>query len=198
MKSQRFFFYPLLAYLILLGVVLLAYPKGTLELWVNKNMHFDTFFFWITYLGDGLLYVFFSLALGVKNKRWAVFALICYAVTGLFTQFLKVMIFSDMPRPSAFFGENVPLRYVEGVEIHSSNSFPSGHATSAFSLAMLISLYSRQGWVGFLCICLAILAGFSRVYLMQHFFIDTYFGALIGVLGTLYLYRIAYIKKLLS
>lgn len=177
-----------LAYAVALGGLLLAYPKGTMELWVNQNLRADSFFFWITYLGDGVLYVVASILLGIKNKRWGVFALLCFAITGLFSQFLKVVIFPDAPRPKAFFGENVSLHFVAGLEIHTNNSFPSGHTISAFSLATVLSLYGRQVWISVLCVCLAILVGFSRVYLVQHFFIDTYFGAWIGVCGTYLLY----------
>jgi membrane-associated phospholipid phosphatase len=178
-----------LAYVIGLGVLLIIYPKGAMELWVNQHIRADSLFFWITFLGDGIFYVVVSLLMALKNKRWAGFALLCYAVTGIIAQFLKIVIFPDSPRPSAFFGQNIPLHFVEGVELHTSNSFPSGHTTSAFSLALVLSLYGRQGWISIVCFLGAVLVGFSRVYLMQHFFIDTYFGAYIGVLVSFALYQ---------
>lgn len=170
-------------------MLLLAYPKGSVELWINQHIRLDNFFLWVTYLGDGILYVLVSLAMGFKNKRWGLFAVLCFAITGAFSQFLKIVIFPDMPRPSAFFGEDITLHFVKGEKIHTSNSFPSGHTTSAFSLALVLSLYFKKSWVSVVCIMGAILAGFSRVYLMQHFFIDIFFGAWIGVLGTLMLHQ---------
>ncbi len=182
------FLLPYAFFLLLGGFLLLAYPKGTAELWTNKHLRADSFFFWITYLGDGILYVLVSVLIGIKNKRWGAFALACYALTGLFTQFLKIVVFPDVPRPSAFFPNPQDLHFVAGVEIHTSNSFPSGHTTSAFSLGFLLSLYGRQGALSVLCAFGAILAGFSRIYLMQHFLADVYVGSLIGVFGTWLLY----------
>ena len=188
-KSLRPFIIIFLAYALVWGALLLLYPKGNMELWVNQHIRFDTGFYWITFLGDGLLYVGISLLIAWRNWKWGIFAFVCFALTGLFAQFLKVLIFSDSPRPQAFFGANMPLHYVAGVEIHTSNSFPSGHTVSAFSLALVLSLYHQRSWISAFCIIGAILVGFSRVYLLQHFFIDTYFGAWIGVCLTYLLYR---------
>jgi membrane-associated phospholipid phosphatase len=60
------------------------------------------------------------------------------------------------------------------------NSFPSGHATTTFSLFCLLSLLAvKRGW-GWLWFALALLAAYSRVYLGQHFFGDIFAGAVIG------------------
>jgi len=191
LKKLLPFYIIFLSYAVVMGILLIIYPKGTMELWVNKHVRFDAGFYWITFLGDGIFFVLVSLLIAWYHKRWGLFAFVCFAVTGILAQFLKGMVFSDSPRPQAFFGESVPLHYVAGVIIHTSNSFPSGHTISAFSLATVLSLYGRQGWIGPVCILCAILVGFSRVYLLQHFFIDTYFGACIGVSITLLLFQIS-------
>jgi membrane-associated phospholipid phosphatase len=57
-------------------------------------------------------------------------------------------------------------------------SFPSGHATTAFATAVLLTLwYPRSAG---LCISLAVLVGLSRVMLLSHFPSDVLAGALLG------------------
>ena len=57
-------------------------------------------------------------------------------------------------------------------------SFPSGHATTAFATAVLLSLwYPRSAG---LCIPLAVLVGLSRIMLLSHFPSDVLAGALLG------------------
>jgi membrane-associated phospholipid phosphatase len=57
-------------------------------------------------------------------------------------------------------------------------SFPSGHATTAFATAVLLTLwYPRSAG---LCIPLAVLVGLSRIMLLSHFPSDVLAGALLG------------------
>lgn len=65
--------------------------------------------------------------------------------------------------------------------MYSQNSFPSGHSTSAFCLFFCLCIISPKVWQKIFFFCLAILIGFSRVYLSQHFFEDIYVGSIIGV-----------------
>ena len=92
------------------------------------------------------------------------------------------------------FNEGRPMTYIKDFEIisehafweiHSSLSFPSGHTTAAFALFITLSLLCKNRLVTFLYIILAIIVGTSRIYLLQHFFIDVFFGAIIGSLISL-------------
>ncbi|MBU3146014.1 phosphatase PAP2 family protein [Clostridium sp. CF012] len=57
-------------------------------------------------------------------------------------------------------------------------SFPSGHTTGAFSLAVIIALYFPI--FGFITIPLACLVGISRMYIGVHYPTDVIMGAIIG------------------
>ena len=67
--------------------------------------------------------------------------------------------------------------------IYESNSFPSGHALTAFSVAAALSiLYPRTGFIVFPA---AIAIAASRVLLTVHFLSDVIAGAVIGTICTL-------------
>ena len=73
---------------------------------------------------------------------------------------------------------------VPGVEQVLTLSFPSGHTVTAFALTFFVAstvLSFKTGW--WFCI-LAILVGFSRIYLGQHYMIDVYVGSMIGIFIT--------------
>jgi membrane-associated phospholipid phosphatase len=109
-------------------------------------------------------------------------------VTTIVTQSLKRLVFADTLRPKAFFEGLKDLYYIEGLEIHSHFSFPSGHTSGAFTIYLVLALITRNSISGILFFVLAFLTGLSRIYLMQHFFIDTYFGAFIAITLTLIIF----------
>jgi len=66
-------------------------------------------------------------------------------------------------------------------------SFPSGHTAAAFCLFTFLAfiLTPRYKWLGIVFFILAMLVGYSRLYLAAHFFHDVYFGSLFAVLFTI-------------
>jgi membrane-associated phospholipid phosphatase len=96
-------------------------------------------------------------------------------------QTLKRVIYFDAFRPAKFIGQDL-LYLVPGVDIHTDNSFPSGHTTAAFAFfAFLSLLLHRKKWMQVVCLIMAALAGYSRMYLSQHFLEDVVAGASIGI-----------------
>ena len=66
-------------------------------------------------------------------------------------------------------------------------SFPSGHTTGAFSLAITIALYFHI--FGFITIPLAICVGLSRIYIGVHYPTDVIMGIFIGITCSLLTYN---------
>jgi undecaprenyl-diphosphatase len=62
----------------------------------------------------------------------------------------------------------------------STASFPSGHTALAFTIAVMLSDW-RPDLKNYLY-SLAVLIGFSRIYLGAHFLVDVLAGALLGYL----------------
>ncbi|MDX2302548.1 MAG: phosphatase PAP2 family protein [Microscillaceae bacterium] len=180
-----------IAYLVfwLIGIWLLSrFKKGDIEKYINQHYTSDTadiFFKYFTWVGDGLFYILVGLVLLYFHRQRGWVALVSFAVVGICVQLLKNFVFTDAPRPLSFFGAESGLHLVEGISIHKFGSFPSGHSATAFSVFFLLAFYSKYSYIKFLCLICAVLAAFSRVYLLQHFFVDVYFGSIIGLILTI-------------
>ena len=108
--------------------------------------------------------------------------LIAALMTLIFVFITKQLLFKGMPRPTKYFENEEVLHLVEGVKMHEWNSFPSGHTITAFAIFMILVLVVKNNYLKFLFVMIAILAGYSRVYLSQHFLGDIFTGAIIGSL----------------
>jgi membrane-associated phospholipid phosphatase len=84
-------------------------------------------------------------------------------------------------RPSSAITNGSFIHYVTGVEVHSINSFPSGHTTTAFTFVLLIALTIRHKSFMLLAIIVALLVGYSRIYLGQHFPLDVGAGIFVAI-----------------
>lgn len=101
----------------------------------------------------------------------------------VFERTLKVWI--ARPRPLAHFSLQIQHNqvhvHVVGPHLYAL-SFPSGHAFSAFSTAVLFGgLYPRLRWPLFF---VAFLTGLSRIYVGAHFPADVLGGAMIGLFSS--------------
>ena len=69
-----------------------------------------------------------------------------------------------------------------------SNGFPSGHTSAAFAMMLCIALIVKDKTLSAIFCIVAILIGYSRIYLSQHFAEDVLLGSVIGVISALALY----------
>ena len=181
----------LLCYLsgLIMLFIIFIYPKGELELIINQRHSplLDYFFKYITHLGDGIFLVLMLIALLFLNYTSAILTAFSIVFQSLFVSLFKRWIFKGLERPLAFFGDQVELNIVEGVDVHSTNTFPSGHTATGFAIfALLFIIIKNRGIIiATMLFALAFLVGFSRVYLLQHFIVDVYFGAIFGLLSVI-------------
>lgn len=195
LKENRFYTRLLLLFGAVGLLVMSKYPKGAIVVAINgHNTPFlDVFFKYITYLGDGFVIIPVAiLILLFKNRFHGILTLITYAVNGLIIQLLKHSIYKDMSRPYLELYKNLGQDFheVAGVTMHSFNSFPSGHSSSAFTFFMVLTFISKEKKWGMLFFIIALTVAFSRVYLFQHFFMDIYAGMMYAFFITLGIYHV--------
>lgn len=181
------------SYFTLLALALflkLLYTKEELFLAVNLNYNSfaDQFFKLMTHVGDGIMFVAIVVLLLFVEYRKAILALFVYLISSQIAQFLKRVVFEFVPRPKKYFEGIQELHFVDGVQVHNMMSFPSGHTTSAFALAAFLTIISKNKNIGFLYLFIAIIIGYSRMYLAQHFYEDVLMGSIIGVLSAFITY----------
>jgi membrane-associated phospholipid phosphatase len=185
MKLEKFnyFFNLYIPYLLIGGLYILVFEKGDVVLWINHlhNPVLDIFFQYFTYLGDGFFCVFLALILLFVRYYYALLCISSYIISGIPVRILKDFVFPNAPRPQLFFQNREELHLVEGLETHIFESFPSGHSTTAFSLFCIAALLTKDKKLQAGAFVIAFLVAFSRIYLVQHFFVDTYAGSIIGV-----------------
>jgi membrane-associated phospholipid phosphatase len=144
----------------------------------------DTFE-WISTLGESTWYLVGTFGLFLYFKRIhrrevfanrALFVFASVAVSGIVTLFVK-MIFGRF-RPTMFFQEGLyGFNFFHPSE--DMNSFPSGHAATALSLALALSLlFPRYRYPLFI---FGLLVAISRTVTTAHFLSDTAAGAWIGI-----------------
>jgi membrane-associated phospholipid phosphatase len=182
-KQHNTFF---VAYLfVLLPGIFLLLTNGKVKSFLILNAFhkswLDSFFIYFTELGNGLTMVLLSFFFFFvqRRKKLGLIFLIAYAFTGILAQLIKPLV--ESPRPLPFFSPEWLSFFIKDV-IHSGyTSFPSGHTVSAFAAATVLALYFRNNILDVLFLVLAVSAGFSRIYLSQHFLIDVLAGSFIGV-----------------
>lgn len=180
-EEQQFALGTFLYALLCLGFAF-SFPKGAEVQYLTQH-HLETvhsIFTYITQIAElpGII-AFIALVL-LKDRKQLFHYTIIALLTALTISIFKHLIFSSSDRPRAWaLQQNIVLPANASDLLHFS--FPSGHTAFAFCLMYcLVMLYNDRKFT-YLFICIGILVGLSRVYLLAHFVIDTGIGALIGL-----------------
>ncbi|WP_229321405.1 phosphatase PAP2 family protein [Larkinella knui] len=161
--------------------------------WVNAHNGplADLFFARVTYLGDGAFAAIVCVILLFWSFRFALMGIASFLLSTLVTRALKQFVFSDSLRPLKYFEHSTwQYRIIDGLDIHSYNSFPSGHSTTAFSVFCLLALLDERKSRGWFFALLAVVTAYSRVYLFQHFVEDVYVGSIIGTVSSVVVFLV--------
>ena len=170
---------------VIVGIILMIFGKRGTFITVNGNynLQLDYFFQYITFLGDGLIYIPIVVYCLVFNRKFLVPVLAGIIICTIITQFLKNVVFPDQLRPLSLEVERIFIHKVQGVPLHRRHSFPSGHTSTAFTMALLLcSILKNKVWA-FVLPLIAFLVGYSRVYLAQHFPTDVCAGMVVGIIS---------------
>jgi len=152
----------------------------TVLFYIHANLHsplLDKIMILATAAGDnGLIWILLSLLflINKKTRNIGITALIALIVSTILGEGLVKNII-QRPRPHAEF----PWIHLL-IDKYTSYSFPSGHTSSSFAVAYVLSKYLNKFslviWV------IAILIAFSRLYLFMHYPSDIVAGVVLGLL----------------
>jgi membrane-associated phospholipid phosphatase len=142
----------------------------------------DTFFKYFTEIGGWVPCIVASVLILFRKWRIGIVILASQLIATLITTPLKRII--RAPRPSVVLADlGIQLPTSEGVDLHSTLSFPSGHTSAAFAFCLTLAIFCPKIWQKTLFLFLAIMGGYSRIYLSQHFIEDVLAGAIIGLIS---------------
>ena len=194
-KDNLIFILPFVFIWLVFFCLLLYYGKINCHLLLNTfHTKFGDYFFKnITEVGGSIPFIILGL-LFLYNYRIALFLGLSQGLSSLITHIIKRIM--QMPRPSVVFQElgiNIPI--VDGVDLHHTLSFPSGHTTTAFATFFVLAIIVKNKYLKILFLIIALLGGYSRIYLSQHFITDVLAGSLIGMLSVIIISPIFYKKK---
>ena len=176
--KKKYFVFPFIIWLVLGAIFLLKINKGDLVLFFNSNrtLYGNIYFLITNKLAEWQFILFLAAFLAYKKFGDSFLILFTWAMTGIFAQIFKIIF--DMPRPKAFFNDKTLNFITENQYTH--HSFPSGHTTTAFAIFFVLALITNKKYLQLTFFIFALSVAFARVYLLQHFFIDVYFGSILG------------------
>lgn len=154
-----------------------------------QNMHtpvLDHVMCFVTSLGNaGILWILLTVILlllpktrkcgAVMAAALCINALLCNAI-------LKPMFARERPfeiNPAVQLLIKRPLDF----------SFPSGHTAASFTVVTVL-FRCREKWLWKLCLLIAVLIAFSRLYLYVHYPTDVLGGIAVGILSGIIAYRL--------
>lgn len=148
----------------------------------------DIFFQYVTFLGDGLIYIPLVLFCIFYKREYLIPAISAIIICTILSQFLKRCVFPDELnlRPISLEEQHIIIHKIEGVEMSRYNSFPSGHTSTAFTMALLLSYMVKKRVWAFILPFVALLVGYSRIYLAQHFVSDVSAGIVVGITSSFF------------
>lgn len=137
----------------------------------------------ITYIGSTYFAITYCLVLFFMGKQFSrEFAVKCslsLILSSLLARIIKILVKRVRPFIAL---QNLNIKLID----IDKYSFPSGHTTSAFTLAIITALFIPS--LALLCIGLSTLVGISRMYLGVHYPTDVIAGSIIGSVCSMLIY----------
>ncbi|HTE00012.1 MAG TPA: phosphatase PAP2 family protein [Mucilaginibacter sp.] len=186
LRRVKWLIIPYLPILCACLIIKLTFSRETIYFTVNgiNSPVMDFLAPFATDLGNGWTAIIIGLIWLMFSYRKGFIILTAYGVTSITAQILKYIF--DAPRPKLYFKDQLSrIHFIKEIDMLSLHSFPSGHTVSAFTLAVIFTYWSRNKAWGPVFLLLAVLIGYSRMYLSQHFFEDVTAGSVIGVIVTI-------------
>jgi membrane-associated phospholipid phosphatase len=140
-----------------------------------RSRFFDRLMFWATQMGNGAFSFVVAAILLLFGHRLLALELVLGTLT-LWLVVEAVKALTERSRPFAGLDDTNLIGWRE-----RGKSFPSGHSAQVFFIASLLTSSLNPGTAGILLLYgLAVLIGFSRIYIGVHYPRDVLAGAIIG------------------
>jgi membrane-associated phospholipid phosphatase len=176
----------LFAITILIGIIPLIFQKkADMVIFINNHFAtntFDNFFIYFSDTAQGYLFVIPIICILFYNYRMAAIISFVGVLVFLTSLICKQFLFPDFPRPTVFIGLENFFHTMPGFNYKENFSFPSGHTMGAFAFGAIVSYLTKNPKIHLFLFVYAIAIAFSRMYLLQHFYMDVFAGAFIGYL----------------
>lgn len=173
--------------LLLGGILVIVFEKGDVVLNINEfaGAKGDSFFRYFTEIGNGWVITPFVIILFLYRYYYGTIMWISLLLTAGVSSLFKWVLFPGIVRPRYGLDEELITHIMSGFPYHALHSFPSGHTMTAFSFFTVLAICFRNKKLQVLFFVLACGVAFSRMYLLQHYFIDIYIGGLLGILNSI-------------
>jgi membrane-associated phospholipid phosphatase len=169
-----------------LGAGLLLYSVDQdIQQWIqdHRSSSSEDIFEAINHLGNGVVLIGLMTALYVSGevsdnnslRKTALLSLESWLTAGIIVRGLKSVVGRARPWTGESSHSFHPFSTQSGFA-----SFPSGHASSAFAVAVVIADQSKKAYIDILAYSLATLAAISRVHIDKHWSSDIFVGSAIG------------------
>ncbi|WP_447641218.1 MULTISPECIES: phosphatase PAP2 family protein [Chitinophagaceae] len=181
------FLWPYLFLVSACVLIKLTFTKKEIYFYIN-SLHFhlgDLFFPLVTQLGSSTFALVATLVLLLFVSYRSSFLLGTAYLFSAAVNFPLKYIFHSA-RPYVYFQDmHSHMYFVPGIDVLANYySFPSGHTVCAFTGAVVASYLCKQK-VGSFFLLAAILVGYSRMYMSQHFYEDVLAGSIVGAVLTI-------------
>jgi len=152
-----------------------------------RTPFWDSFFSIITRLGEEtILIVVFCLIFWCLNKRTGYIVGISFFFSALLVQGLKIIF--RVPRPWVYDPDFIPVH--GAITEATGYAFPSGHTQNAAAWLGALGANIKPKIWKFICFLLAILVGFSRMYLGVHYLSDVFVSLIISFVVIYFVWKI--------
>jgi len=152
-----------------------------------RNFIFDKIFGFFSFLGASIwLWLIIIVALIIMEEKKDKYFLLYFAFSFLLTSLLvNVVLKNYFPRQRPY------IKYqISQTACPNNSSFPSGHSAVAFASAYMLGFFDKKRKTFYYLF--AFLVALSRIYLYCHFFFDTVFGAILGVVISWIIIKLSY------
>jgi membrane-associated phospholipid phosphatase len=185
----------LVAIVLAVCTLLVGHTNLFLQMNGNGGVWVDTFFYYITSLGNGWAWAVMAIIVWAKDKKMFLMVLLSAIISTVIAQFIKGFILPNQPRPMELIQQKKLIHTLKNVDVHFVGSFPSGHTTSAFCIYFLLCYLFQKKWIVVVGFVVACLVGYSRIYLAQHFPIDVAGGIVTAIMAVYLAVVIAGLKN---